>query len=364
MMEGIGLNGLFLGHKDKKSVLIRQPGSRSWITILKCISAIGKVLRPLVIFKGKTVQQQHFPDNLDFLDDWESSCSEKGWTNNQLALIWLRKVFIPSTKPENPKEPRLLILDGHGSHMIEDFLFECYLHNIFVLFLPAHSSHVLQPLDVAVFGPLKRAYRKFLSDLASIADSSHIGKITFLYNYDKARKEAITKLNALAGWKATGLWPVNLAKVLMNPMVTQTPETPAPAVTAISPAKEKNLSLPKTPQSSVQLRRALQAVPAAVTTDPTVRLLFRKIGSQLDTNTFEIERQKRDIMIMQLEKEEYMPKKRRKVMYNPNAEFAKVPAILKAREQMRKVLQPEKTATRVKKLKLADLCAQFHLNIH
>jgi hypothetical protein len=40
---------------------------------------------------------------------------------------------------------------------------------------------------------------------------------------------------------------------------------------------------------------------------------------------------------MQLEKEEYLPKKRKKVIYNGNAEFAKVPAILKAREQMRKV---------------------------
>jgi len=78
MMEGIGLNGLFLGCKDKKSVLIRQPGSRSWITILECISATGKVLRPLVIFKGKTVQQQHFPEKLDFLEDWEFTCSEKG----------------------------------------------------------------------------------------------------------------------------------------------------------------------------------------------------------------------------------------------------------------------------------------------
>jgi 4-hydroxybenzoate polyprenyltransferase len=56
MMEGIGLNGLFLGHKDKKSLIIRQPGLRSWITILECISATGKVLKPLVIFKGKTVQ--------------------------------------------------------------------------------------------------------------------------------------------------------------------------------------------------------------------------------------------------------------------------------------------------------------------
>ncbi|RKK17109.1 hypothetical protein BFJ66_g18038, partial [Fusarium oxysporum f. sp. cepae] len=274
MMEGIGLNGLFLGCKDKKSVLIRQPGSRSWITILECISATGKVLRPLVIFKGKTVQQQHFPEKLDFLEDWEFTCSEKGWTNNHMALIWLKTVFIPSTKPENPKEPRLLILDGHGSHMTEDFLFECYNNNIFVLFLPAHASHVLQPLDVAVFGPLKRAYRKFLSDLASVADSSHIGKITFLYTYDKARKEAITKLNALAGWKATGLWPVNLAKVLMNPMVTQPPKTPAPVVTAISPAEGKNSRLLMTPRSSVQLRRALQAVPGVVSEDPAVRLLF------------------------------------------------------------------------------------------
>ncbi|KAK2470259.1 hypothetical protein H9L39_17876 [Fusarium oxysporum f. sp. albedinis] len=205
MMEGIGLNCLFLGYKDKKSVLIRQPGPRSWITILECISATGKVLRPLLIFKGKTVQQQHFPENLDFLEDWGFTSSEKGWTNNHIALIWLKMVFIPSTKLENPKEPRLLILDGHGSHMTKDFLFECCNNNIFVLFLPAHSSYVLQPLDVAVFGPLKRAYRKFLSDLASIADSSPIGKITFLYTYDKARKEDITKLNALAGWKATGL---------------------------------------------------------------------------------------------------------------------------------------------------------------
>ncbi|EMT63314.1 Pogo transposable element with KRAB domain [Fusarium odoratissimum] len=364
MMEGIGLNGLFLGCKDKKSVLIRQPGSRSWITILECISATGKVLRPLVIFKGKTVQQQHFPEKLDFLEDWEFTCSEKGWTNNHIALIWLKTVFIPSTKPENPKEPRLLILDGHGSHMTEDFLFECYNNNIFVLFLPAHASHVLQPLDVAVFGPLKRAYRKFLSDLASVADSSHIGKITFLYTYDKARKEAITKLNALAGWKATGLWPVNLAKVLINPMVTQPPKTPAPVVTAISPAKGKNSRLLMTPRSSVQLRRALQAVPGVISEDPAVRLLFRKIGSQLDSHNFEIERQRREITIMQLEKEEYLPKKRKKVIYNGNAEFAKVPAILKAREQMRKVLQPQRTSYRIKKLKLEDLCTQFHLNIH
>ncbi|KAM5526920.1 transposase [Fusarium oxysporum f. sp. phaseoli] len=295
-MEGIGMNRLFLGHKDKKSVLIRQPGSRSWITILECISATGKVLRPAVIFQGKTVQQQHFPEDLDFLDDWEFSCSENGWTSNKLALVWLRKVFIPSTKPENENEPRLLILDGYRSHMTEEFLWECYNNNIYLLFLPAHASHVLEPLDVAVFGPLKRAYRRLLSDLACIADNSHIGKITFLYTYDKARKEATTKSNALAGFKATGLWPVNLAKVLMNPIVT---ETPSPSATVISSAKEQDFSLLSTPRSSVQLRRALEAVPATATQDPTVRLLFRKIGSQLDSQNFEMEKQNIEICVLQ-----------------------------------------------------------------
>ncbi|KAF4435476.1 hypothetical protein F53441_13499 [Fusarium austroafricanum] len=239
MMEGIGLNGLVLGHSEKKEALLKQPGSRSWISILECISATGKVLTPLVIFKGKTVQQQYFPADLDFLNDWKFSCSPKGWTNNHLAFIWLKTVFIPQTKPEKEGEWRLLILDGHGSHMTEEFLWECYENKIFLLFLPAHSSHVLQPLDVAIFGPLKRLYRRYISDLAAVADCSTIGKISFLRNYYKARLEAISKNNIRAGFRATGLWPVNMTKPLMNPMVTETKKTPVPPVIPISPAKRK-----------------------------------------------------------------------------------------------------------------------------
>lgn len=78
MMEGIGMNGLVLGHKGKKAALIKQPGVRFWITILECISAEGRVLPPTVIFKGKTVQQQHFPLDLDFLNTWNFTCSERG----------------------------------------------------------------------------------------------------------------------------------------------------------------------------------------------------------------------------------------------------------------------------------------------
>ena len=117
--------------------------------MLECISATGRVLKPLVIFKGRSVQQQWFPDNIDFLEDWNFTYSEKGWTNNQIALQWLRDVFIPEMAPKDPREQRLLILDGHDSHMTEEFLFECYDNNIYLLYLIPDSSHVLQPLELA-----------------------------------------------------------------------------------------------------------------------------------------------------------------------------------------------------------------------
>lgn len=245
--------------------------------------------------------------------------------------------------------------------MTEEFLFECYDNNIYLLFLPAHASHVLQPLDVAVFGPLKHAYRKFISDLASIADSSQIGKISFLYNYNKARKKALTKNNACAGFKATGLWPVNLAKVLMNPMVTQ---TPIPPVTPISPAKEKSYSLFQTPRSSYQVRKVLESIPAGAVKDPAVRILFRKIGITLDRQGMELEAQNREISLLKHQNEKLLPKRKRKVTFNGNTEFAKVPAVKKARKEMLKITQPVRTSNRVRKLKLEDLCHQFHLNIH
>lgn len=95
IMEGQGHNGLVLGSSEHKVAMIKNPGSRSWITIIECISAAGRALSPLVIFKGVTVQQQWFPEVLDFLSSWDFTSTEKGWTNDHIALVWLKTVFIP-----------------------------------------------------------------------------------------------------------------------------------------------------------------------------------------------------------------------------------------------------------------------------
>jgi hypothetical protein len=88
-----------------------------------------------------------------------------GWTNNDVGLAWLEQVFDRCTnkKARHEREWRLLIVDGHGSHLKEEFLSYCLTHKIYVSVFPPHSTHTLQPLDVVCFKPLSNAYSKRLA---------------------------------------------------------------------------------------------------------------------------------------------------------------------------------------------------------
>jgi hypothetical protein len=70
-------------------------------------------------------------------------------------------------------------------------MYLCYQHNVHLLFLPLHTSHVLQPLDFSL-SFLKSQYRTAVGLLALLTDSSLIGKQNFLACYYKARKEALS----------------------------------------------------------------------------------------------------------------------------------------------------------------------------
>ena len=130
-------------------------------------------------------------------------------------------MFLPQTAPLNPSDARLLILDGHGSYETMEFMWECFSNNVHLLFLPPHTLYVLQLLDLSIFAPLKRAYWKQLGFLSLLNDSTPIGKQNFLACYRKARISSLTSSNIKAGWRASGLWPVNMSKPLMNRLLLE-----------------------------------------------------------------------------------------------------------------------------------------------
>jgi hypothetical protein len=60
--------------------------------------------------------------------------------------------------------------------------------------MPPHSSHLLQPLDVGCFAPLKKAYRDEVNKLMR-NQINHVTKQEFLPCFKAAYKKAITPSN-------------------------------------------------------------------------------------------------------------------------------------------------------------------------
>jgi hypothetical protein len=141
----------------KGSPATRRTGGngRDNTTVLACVNASGEKLPPLVVFSGKNTWSSWLP-----VQDHPDACfsaTKKGWMTADLFYNWFRDVFLPQVK-----EKALLILDGHGSHLSLALAKLASEKNVTILKLPAHASHVLQPLDRVIFKGLKSSYEQKL----------------------------------------------------------------------------------------------------------------------------------------------------------------------------------------------------------
>jgi hypothetical protein len=122
--------------------------------------------------------------------------------------MWIRKDFEPATAARNvTRGYRLLILDGHNSHCTYGFCKFAADNRIIIICLPSHTTHALQPCDVACFGPLASAWKSEVN--AASADYVEITKRNLLVFYKKARDRALKKTTIVSAFAKTGIWPLN-----------------------------------------------------------------------------------------------------------------------------------------------------------
>ena len=83
---------------------------------------------------------------------------------------------------------RVLLLDNHSSHVSVKALQFALSARIRLVNLPPHTSHLLQPLDVGIFGREAHWYREAIQPLADgLLDK--ISKEVFLQTLVSARKK-------------------------------------------------------------------------------------------------------------------------------------------------------------------------------
>ncbi|KAF4490738.1 Pogo transposable element with ZNF domain [Colletotrichum fructicola Nara gc5] len=246
-----------------------QPGNREWATVIECINSGGWCIPPFVIVKGvyhlaSWTTESGFPGN------WVIKPTANGWTDNQTGLDWI-KHFDKHTKNRTKGVYRMLIIDGHESHLSAEFDDYCKQNNIITVSMPAHSSHLLQPLDIALYSPLKRAYGDEIN-LFIRASINHITKSEFFIAFHQAHNKVFNEENIRSAFQGAGISPWDPDHVIKKLDVHL--RTPTPLIANPSTPPPWQSQTPSNPQQTVsqssfikieQLSKGAQAMAQSIT---------------------------------------------------------------------------------------------------
>ena len=81
--------------------------------------------------------------------------------------------------------PVVLFVDGHHSHMTLELIKLAKDNSVHLMCLPPNLTHILQPLDVSVFHPLKQAYFKILKEYKLETLAENVTKAVFSFAVEK-----------------------------------------------------------------------------------------------------------------------------------------------------------------------------------
>jgi hypothetical protein len=218
-------------------------------------------------------------------------------------------------------------------------MWECQQNNIQLCFLPPHTFHILQPLDLGCFGPEKRRYREDseIRKMASSGDTGMVHKLHFIQCYQKARTAGLSQRNIRSSWKAAGVVPWNPQKVLASSQIVGVPAaeagTPTPTARKRARAPSPTELLQTTPKKPHDLYVAAQALENSGKLSRTLRTALRKSSKALSKMSVDPATAKavNDSLQNQLDSLKTRGQRKR-VTLDPNQTFADIDSVKKAQE--------------------------------
>ena len=183
-------------------------GNRFSITVIGCGNAAGVQLPPYFVFPRKKM-------NPEFLNNTTvgsaGSVSDSGWSNTSIFQEYLSTHFSRYAQG-SADEYKLILYDGHKTHLHPDIIQWAEDNKIILFVLPAHSSHILQPLDVGCFGP----FQKVFATEVDCFMKQNVGQVLNKYNIAKvasnAYVSALSQRNLTSSFQKAGIYPFDATR--------------------------------------------------------------------------------------------------------------------------------------------------------
>lgn len=184
--------------------------TKSSTSLMLAGTATGSILPVYVVYKSENLWStwvEGGPPKARF------NRSKSGWFDHICFVDWFRTVALPYC---NRLEGRkVLIGDNLSSHFSNEVLFECQKNNISFICLAPNATHLLQPLDVAFFRPMKAKWRSILAEYKMAKKKRTVPKDVF----PKLLKKLMAELpnqegNLRSGFKKCGIFPLDRTPVM------------------------------------------------------------------------------------------------------------------------------------------------------
>ena len=129
------------------------------VTCAMTVSASGKVLTPLLVFKGAANGRIESKEFSTYPPDMEYACQSNAWMDERVMHFWIDKVLKPYVNTAPPGVVPLLFLDSYRCHMMKATVNAIEDLGVQVEHIPGGCTSLCQPVDVGVNKPFKSRMR-------------------------------------------------------------------------------------------------------------------------------------------------------------------------------------------------------------
>ncbi|KAJ8303360.1 LOW QUALITY PROTEIN: hypothetical protein KUTeg_019756 [Tegillarca granosa] len=179
-------------------------GKTKTVTVIGTGNAIGNQVPPYFIFPGQRMVSKLLKRASVGV---QGTVSETGWSNTDIFEMYLKEHLIKNLPARDTNNKVVVLYDGHKSHVAMGIIDWARKENIVLFVLPPHTSHILQPLDVSVFGPFEVAWHS--ACYSHLRDTG--GNIITRYDVCKIACSVYTKTltpsNIQSAFKKSGIYP-------------------------------------------------------------------------------------------------------------------------------------------------------------
>lgn len=171
-------------------------------SVIACISPAGLVCEPQFAIEDRCTIDVKLFDYIPY-ESLQIVGTNSGFINTDSFLKWLNEIFLPKLHYLREKYSyngtAVIITDGLLAHSNAFDQIDLQREKLVVHYLEPHSSDQTQPLDLGIFGGMK----KFISNFKNKSDLSPAGNQ--ILKIFQALRQMCSPLNCRAAFKATGL---------------------------------------------------------------------------------------------------------------------------------------------------------------